>query len=735
MKKRSKKTLIKHSSFFLILIITAMIVLGIGYAQVANVDLNVSGTATLETSEGIIISDISYLSGYNSDPSIQVFNNPRLSIMQSTVTLNNDFASHITYRVTFYNATDYVGVYDQAIYSQELGYDNPEIVFDVTGLRQGDRIEPGQTRELTITFKYNSSLTSISNNVLNSMINFKWNMIKPVAQIGSTKYNTLQEAVNAANYNGNLVEIKLLRDTQERVIINSGQNVKIDLDGNTVTNNGNYPVFEVRGQAYLYNGTITTDATQAAITMKPNGNLVADSLRVEATGERQALYNDNADALIKGDSYFSNVTARACVHNVNGGRLTIESGRFESGTNSAVYNQNGTLVVGVQDGVAHHNSPVMIGATYGIQSNSAYKFYDGIAKGITNGVNNVNYVSEGMEEGCELVTKKEIVGIHTYKVHYPAIAALVTFNANGGSSEEKTRKTEKDAEIGSLPSAYRTGYLFDGWYTAKTGGVQVDADYVVSSDVTFWAHWIKSERVVESNGVVYDTIQQAINAAPDNTPTTITMLKDTTESIKVNANKNIILELDEHTLANSGANPTITNNGSLTVTGGLLTSDDRHAAINQEAGTLNVYANITTTSDRQAIYITGGTVNIYADSYLVSSAIEITSNTTTLRSTVQCMQNCTLNIFGGTIIGLKQQAITNLGNMTIGTQDGNVSQEEPYIRGESSGIVNQGTFNFYDGIVYGRTVAVDGTVTDSETPLEDGTERIDNKTYYSKYNS
>ena len=52
------------------------------------------------------------------------------------------------------------------------------------------------------------------------------------------------------NYNGNLVEIKLLRDTQERITINSGQNVKIDLDGNTVNamvrrndNNANKTLF------------------------------------------------------------------------------------------------------------------------------------------------------------------------------------------------------------------------------------------------------------------------------------------------------------------------------------------------------------------------------------------------------------------------------------------------------------------------------------------------------------
>ena len=735
MKKKNKKHSFRNSPFFLVLIVIATIFLGIGYAQVANTELKVSGTATIESSEGIVISDISYLSGYNSDPDIQVLNHPHLSIMESTITLNNDFASHITYRVTFYNATEYAGIYDQAVYSEELGYDNSEIVFDVTGLRQGDRIEPGQSRELTITFKYNSSLTSINNNVLNSIINFKWDLVKPVAQIGNTKYNTLQEAINTADTNGNLVEIKLLKDTKEYVKINTGQNVKIDFDGNKASNDGDYPVFEIRGTAYLYNGYVESDGAQGALTLKPGGNLVADSMHVQATGIRQALYNDNADTLIKGDSYFANdTTQRASVHNVNGGRLTIESGTFVATSHAAVYNQSGTLVVGVEDGTAHHNSPVMIGGTYGIQSNSAYKFYDGIAKGRTNGINNTNHVIDGMEVDCNIVSGTEVIDNRVYKIHYPAITATVTFNANGGSVNESRRVVERDMAIGTLPNASRTNYIFDGWYTLRSGGEKIDENYAVEGDVTLWAHWSKSERVAESNGVIYDTIQQAINAAPNNTPTTITVLKDTSEALTVSSSKNITIDLDDCTISNSGANPTVVNQGTLTVVGGLISTNERHAAINQEAGTLNVHSGVLATSDRQAIYITGGTVNIYEDSYLTSSAIETTNNTATLRSTVQCMANCTLNIYGGTIIGKKQQAITNLGNMTIGTKDGNASQSDPTIIGETVGILNEGTFNFYDGIVHGRTEAIEGSVTDSETTLEDDTTLIDGKTYHSKYN-
>ena len=53
-----------------------------------------------------------------------------------------------------------------------------------------------------------------------------------VAQIGETKYATLQEAVNAANDN----TVKLLEDVTEDINIPTGINATLDLNGKTLTN-------------------------------------------------------------------------------------------------------------------------------------------------------------------------------------------------------------------------------------------------------------------------------------------------------------------------------------------------------------------------------------------------------------------------------------------------------------------------------------------------------------------
>ena len=66
----------------------------------------------------------------------------------------------------------------------------------------------------------------------------------------------------------------------------------------------------------------------------------------------------------------------------------------------------------------------------------------------------------------------------------------VTFNGNGGTPGEASRFVEQNTAVGELPSASRAGYwAFDGWWTAETGGTQVDASTLVTADVEYFAHW------------------------------------------------------------------------------------------------------------------------------------------------------------------------------------------------------------------------------------------------------
>jgi len=66
----------------------------------------------------------------------------------------------------------------------------------------------------------------------------------------------------------------------------------------------------------------------------------------------------------------------------------------------------------------------------------------------------------------------------------------ITFNANSGSVTQTSGTTEADGTLSSLPTPTKSGYTFDGWYTAATGGTKVTTSTVFSANTTVYAHWV-----------------------------------------------------------------------------------------------------------------------------------------------------------------------------------------------------------------------------------------------------
>lgn len=64
----------------------------------------------------------------------------------------------------------------------------------------------------------------------------------------------------------------------------------------------------------------------------------------------------------------------------------------------------------------------------------------------------------------------------------------VTFDANGGSVDIKSIKTDMNGYISVLPTPSYTGYEFDGWYTAQN--VKVTSDTQFTEDTTVYAKWL-----------------------------------------------------------------------------------------------------------------------------------------------------------------------------------------------------------------------------------------------------
>lgn len=101
-------------------------------------------------------------------------------------------------------------------------------------------------------------------------------------------------------------------------------------------------------------------------------------------------------------------------------------------------------------------------------------------------------------------------------------------------------------------------------------------------------------KVAEMDGTEYATLQEAVNKAPDNapdnTPTTITLLTSFSESVTIPAEKNIVLALNGQTLTNPDGQHTITNRGTLTVSGAGIVDNVSHqkgALVNYGTAVLN----------------------------------------------------------------------------------------------------------------------------------------------------
>jgi len=94
--------------------------------------------------------------------------------------------------------------------------------------------------------------------------------------------------------------------------------------------------------------------------------------------------------------------------------------------------------------------------------------------------------------GTKITTNTIVKKKVTYYAQW-AKAYTLTFDANGGTVNPKSKKVGNKLSYGTLPTPTRSGYTFDGWYTAKTGGKKVSTTTkMVAKSVTVYAQWKKS---------------------------------------------------------------------------------------------------------------------------------------------------------------------------------------------------------------------------------------------------
>ena len=91
-------------------------------------------------------------------------------------------------------------------------------------------------------------------------------------------------------------------------------------------------------------------------------------------------------------------------------------------------------------------------------------------------------------------TSGTIIAATTITVNFARSAKTftITFNANGGGTPSQTSKTVTyDGTYGTLPTISRSGYTFEGWYTATSGGTKISdsTKVTITANQTLYAGW------------------------------------------------------------------------------------------------------------------------------------------------------------------------------------------------------------------------------------------------------
>lgn len=106
------------------------------------------------------------------------------------------------------------------------------------------------------------------------------------------------------------------------------------------------------------------------------------------------------------------------------------------------------------------------------------------------------YDFDGWFNGSNLYDfDRAVEGDMTLTAHFTRQTATVTWDSVGGSAITPTVVNVGEAlktKLSTLPEPTKDGSSFDGWFSGDT---KIDLNYVVTSDVTFTAHWIEASEV------------------------------------------------------------------------------------------------------------------------------------------------------------------------------------------------------------------------------------------------
>ena len=337
---------------------------------------------------------------------------------------------------------------------------------------------------------------------------------KVVAEVGKTSYATLAEAITAAEDDAT---VTLLADVSEDVTIT--KSITLDLGDKTLTNTSA--------------GKATISVTGGTVTVK-NGTVIGGTgyYNIEVTK------NSNADLTLENVTATAGNTDSSMID--NWGTLTIESGTYTGGLDVVKSEEGSTLNI--------HGGKFTL--NYSTDGYTGVILNYGTAT-ITDGEFIQNATSGGRWDHPQVVATGVVED-------YPAITKITggtfTNNMSGeGIFRGIGKGTSDNFEVsgGTFNKSISEGYCADGFIPTKNA----DGTYGVK----------EGKYVAQIGSKKYETLADAISLAAKGK--TVTLLADVTENVIIAENKNMILDLNGHTLSGgtTAGKAALTNYGKLTI--------------------------------------------------------------------------------------------------------------------------------------------------------------------------
>lgn len=411
-----------------------------------------------------------------------------------------------------------------------------------------------------------------------------------VAQIErtGTSYDTLQNAVNAAQENDTILVLSDTNITATGLDIPFNKVVTLDLNGHEVkaanTNNGN---IKVQGKLILKDrtdinktgegqGKITTTSSIYAygtvdkvLVCALNGEFVMESGLIDAATNITDNKNNGQFAVgVQNESQNASVT-------INGGK--IKAGWYAIAGYGGCLTYNGDITVngGILESTADYAIYHPQAGTTTINGGVIYGQSGGIA--INRGTLVVN---DGM------ITSKGIGstgswGDGTGNLNNAAIHA----NAKYGDVSVSIKNGKVIAEGNAVTIDQGTGHnatvaISGGTFSSDVTNYVAENYTCIQNNDKYTVKPLNEVAVAKIGDILYPTLAKAIEAVPNDgeSATTVTLIKDSTEDVTIPANKKVALELNGKTLTNkNGSTITVALGAELTVTGTGTIDNVTHA--------------------------------------------------------------------------------------------------------------------------------------------------------------